>query len=453
MDPVAEPAAPALQTLDLRDYLRIIRKWRTMIVLFTVIAVVTSGVFSFFVLPPVYEAKAVLIVTQPADRQQPARVQEEGLEQVVGTVSRLPQMTVNTYVGQVKAEAVLQRVIKRLNLDPVLYTPAGLGKMVQATAVKDTNLIEIKVQNSDPKLAADIANTLAQEFLSFISENSQAQMAKSVEFLEQQRESVRQELAKAAAALKDFNSKPRGVALLEEETKKRMSDLTQYQSQLSQAQVERARLEAARVALAERLASTPSTIKVVKPVSDLTGAAGGGAGGDNLTVTVEEVNPVYVSLQQAVAEKEAAIAEKEAEMAGLRALIAEVQKGLEQLQAELTAKSTEQSRLERQVKQLEEAEALLAAKITETKVARSMDLGAASLLLAAPALVPAQPVKPNKKLNLAVAAVVGLVVAVGLALLMEHLDNTVREAEDLERRLGLPVLGTIPEAVTRKGGG
>jgi len=459
MEPGVTGSAPVLQTLDLRDYLRIIRKWRTMIVLFTVIAVVTSGIFSFFVLPPVYEAKAVLIVTQPADRQQ-VRQQEEGLEQVVGTVSRLPQMTVNTYVGQVKAEAVLQRVIKRLNLDPVLYTPASLGKMVQATAVKDTNLIEIKVQHSDPKLAADIANTLAQEFLSFISENSQAQMAKSVEFLEQQRESVQQDLAKAAAALGEFNSKPRGVDLLQKEAEKRMADLTQYQSELNQAQVELAQLEAARAALAERLSSTPPTIKVEKPVSAetlaLVGAGGAGEGSapaTPLTVTVEEVNPVYVNLQQAVAEKEAAIAEKEAQMAGLRSLIAEVQKGLEQLQAELTAKATERSRLERQVKQLEEAEALLAEKITETKVARSMDLGAVSLLLAAPALVPDQPVKPNKKLNLAVAGAVGLVVAVGLALLMERLDNTVREAEDLERHLGLPVLGTVPEARVRKGVG
>jgi len=332
--------------------------------------------------------------------------------------------------------------------------------MVQATAVKDTNLIEIKVQHSDPKLAADIANTLAQEFLSFISENSQAQMAKSVEFLEQQRESVQQDLAKAAAALGEFNSKPRGVDLLQKEAEKRMADLTQYQSELTQAQVELAQLEAARAALAERLSSTPPTIKVEKPVSAetlaLVGAGGAGEGSapaTPLTVTVEEVNPVYVNLQQAVAEKEAAIAEKEAQMAGLRSLIAEVQKGLEQLQAELTAKATERSRLERQVKQLEEAEALLAEKITETKVARSMDLGAVSLLLAAPALVPDQPVKPNKKLNLAVAGAVGLVVAVGLALLMERLDNTVREAEDLERHLGLPVLGTVPEARVRKGVG
>lgn len=449
------PGTSALPTLELRDYLRIIRKWRVMIVLFTVIATVTSGIFSFFVLPPVYQAKAVLIATQPAEKQQ-AR-QEEGLEGVVGTVSRLPQMTVNTYVGQVKTEAVLERVIKKLKLDPVLYTPASLGDMVQVSAVKDTNLIEIKVQHNDPKLAADIANTLAQEFLAFISENNQQQMAKSVEFLEKQRENVQKDLAQAAAALKDFNSKPRGVALLQKETEKRMADLTEYQTRLNQAEVELAQLEAARATLSARLKETPPTLKIKKPVSPEAMAlleSMRREGNQNapelpLTVTAEEVNPVYVSLEQALAEKEAAIAEKEAQMAGLRRVIAEVQKGLEELQAELTAKSTEQSRLAREVQQLEEAEGLLAAKITEAKVARSLDLGEATLLLAAPALPPDHPIKPNKRLNVVVAAAVGLVVAVGLALLLEYLDNTVREPEDLERAVGLPVLGTIPEAATR----
>jgi capsular polysaccharide biosynthesis protein len=434
--------------VDLQQYLRVLRKWRSPIVLFTVIAVVTSGVFSFFILPPVYEAKAVLLVTQPAEKQ-PTRQQREGLEEVVGTVSRLPQMTVNTYVGQIKTEAVLERVIKKLSLDPVLYTPASLGRMVKIQAVKDTNLIEIRVQHSDAKLAADIANTLAQEFLNFISESNQQQMAKSVEFLEQQRQNVRKELAKAAAALKEFDSKPRGVDLLKKEVEKRMADLTDYQSQLNQAKVDLEKLEAARAVLAERLRSTPPTVKVQKPLLEL---GEGRSAGPAQTVTAEEVNPVYVSLQQSLAEKEAAIAEKEAQVAGLRRVIAEVEKGLEELQAELTAKSTERTRLAREVQQLEEAEALLAQKITEAKVARSLDLGEATLLLSAPALVPAHPVKPNKRLNLAVAAVVGLVVSGGLALLMERLDVTVRDPEDLERRLGLAVLGTIPEATARTGG-
>ena len=53
------------------------------------------------------------------------------------------------------------------------------------------------------------------------------------------------------------------------------------------------------------------------------------------------------------------------------------------------------------------------------------------------------PVKPNPKLNMAIAFVVGLMAGVGLAFLLEFLDNTVKSEQDVEQVLGLPVLGTI----------
>jgi capsular polysaccharide biosynthesis protein len=60
------------------------------------------------------------------------------------------------------------------------------------------------------------------------------------------------------------------------------------------------------------------------------------------------------------------------------------------------------------------------------------------------AVPPAHPVKPNKKLNVLIAFAVGLMAAVGLAFLLEFLDNTVKNENDVEELLGLPVLGVIP---------
>lgn len=55
------------------------------------------------------------------------------------------------------------------------------------------------------------------------------------------------------------------------------------------------------------------------------------------------------------------------------------------------------------------------------------------------------PVKPNKKLNVAIALILGLMVSVGLAFLLEYLDNRIRTVDDVQRYLQLPVLGTIVE--------
>lgn len=59
------------------------------------------------------------------------------------------------------------------------------------------------------------------------------------------------------------------------------------------------------------------------------------------------------------------------------------------------------------------------------------------------------PVKPNKKLNVAIALILGLLVSVGLSFLMEYLDNRIRTEEDVQRLLGLPVLGVVTEYDTK----
>jgi capsular polysaccharide biosynthesis protein len=56
-----------------------------------------------------------------------------------------------------------------------------------------------------------------------------------------------------------------------------------------------------------------------------------------------------------------------------------------------------------------------------------------------------QPVSPNKTLNMAIAFVLGAMVGVGLAFLLEYLDNTIKNEQDVEKHLELPVLGVISQ--------
>lgn len=58
--------------------------------------------------------------------------------------------------------------------------------------------------------------------------------------------------------------------------------------------------------------------------------------------------------------------------------------------------------------------------------------------------MPEKPVSPNKKINIAIAFLLGLMVSVGLVFLLEYLDNTYKTKEQLEEELELPVLGVIP---------
>lgn len=62
------------------------------------------------------------------------------------------------------------------------------------------------------------------------------------------------------------------------------------------------------------------------------------------------------------------------------------------------------------------------------------------------AILPKSPVRPRKLLNIAIAGFLGLMVSVGVAFLMEHLDNTIKTEDDVEKYLGLTVLASIPFA-------
>ena len=59
--------------------------------------------------------------------------------------------------------------------------------------------------------------------------------------------------------------------------------------------------------------------------------------------------------------------------------------------------------------------------------------------------LPENPVSPNKTMNIAIAFLLGLMVSVGLVFLLEYLDNTYKNKEQLEKELDIPVLGTIPD--------
>lgn len=61
------------------------------------------------------------------------------------------------------------------------------------------------------------------------------------------------------------------------------------------------------------------------------------------------------------------------------------------------------------------------------------------------AQLPERPVSPNKKLNILIALVLGLMVGVGVVLLLEYLDNTFKSREELEKTLDLPIIGSIPD--------
>lgn len=93
-----------------------------------------------------------------------------------------------------------------------------------------------------------------------------------------------------------------------------------------------------------------------------------------------------------------------------------------------------------QIKQIEQQE-------TQLPNSRSGD----NLVVVSPAVLPDRPVSPNIPLNAGIAFVVGLLVALGLAFLLDHLDQSVKNDEELTERLGIPSMGNLGFVASGKG--
>ena len=87
----------------------------------------------------------------------------------------------------------------------------------------------------------------------------------------------------------------------------------------------------------------------------------------------------------------------------------------------------------------------VANKLAEVVVTNAQEIiGVSNIRIIDPAIIPEKPDRPDVVKNVAVASAVGVVLALGLIYLLEMLDYTFKKSEDVEKRLGLPILGTIP---------
>jgi capsular polysaccharide biosynthesis protein len=139
--------------IDLMEYIHIIRRRLWLIILVTILAVAASGVISFFVLDPVYQASTTVMVGKPASYADGSQLQIQDLN--------LNQRLARTYGEIVKSRVVSEEVISDLNLN---ITPDHLKGKTSVNLVKDTEFITISVTDTNPQKAADIANKLAEVF-------------------------------------------------------------------------------------------------------------------------------------------------------------------------------------------------------------------------------------------------------------------------------------------------
>ena len=157
------------ETIDLKEYFGIIKKKSKIIILITLIAIISSTLVSFFVLSPVYETNTTLIVNRSEA--------SEG-QSMTGDEYSVSQKLAVTYGEIIKSRAVLNEVIDSLGLD---MTYDELVSKISVSPVSDTQIISIKVQDTNPKKAMDIANAIPKVFTKEVQRITKANGAEVID--------------------------------------------------------------------------------------------------------------------------------------------------------------------------------------------------------------------------------------------------------------------------------
>jgi capsular polysaccharide biosynthesis protein len=134
--------------IDLREIFQIVRKYLALLIIIPIIFAVIGALVSIFIIKPIYESSTTLIVREDKDIE----------EEISKSDVDLSKSLIYTYAEMAISNTVLENTAKNLDIDKLN------SKSITVSPVRDTQILKVAVQNNDPVLARDIADTLVEEF-------------------------------------------------------------------------------------------------------------------------------------------------------------------------------------------------------------------------------------------------------------------------------------------------
>jgi capsular exopolysaccharide synthesis family protein len=144
--------------MELRDYLRVLRKRAWLIVAATVVCA-AAALATSLATTPVYEGGAKLLVVAKTDPDGGTSSAYEG--------ALLSQQLVKSFAQILGSRAIAEAALR---LDPQPFTPSQLQGKIHAEPVIDTLLIELSVEDTDPARAKRLTNSVARAFITTLPE-------------------------------------------------------------------------------------------------------------------------------------------------------------------------------------------------------------------------------------------------------------------------------------------
>ncbi|MCF8049998.1 MAG: AAA family ATPase [Desulfobacterales bacterium] len=441
--------------VDLRDYWRIFRKRKSIVILMVLLAAISSYGFAKLKEPkPLFEASAsvkIEQVTNLADFLSGAYwVQGENMVTQAFLITSFPVL--------VKTAKELGWISKSSTLDELRISEAAMAAVQRLKAMAEseqqegTNIVNIKVVSSDPQEAEKVANAFAEAFRQYNIEEKNRQIFETKAFIEKQLGITSRELKQAEEKLRLFKETHEMIAL-DTQTANLLGRLTTLEAEYEELERKKAEFSSLLQSLDQGGYDKESS-EAVYPALEDSPVASLGVQLRDLVLKRDALLYDYTEKHPQVLEVEEQIHSVVSEIRkAVKALLEKLSRRQENLLVDLRKlrwenlqipdKALQLARLEREKEIQAELYSQLKAKYQETLIKASGRVEEVSLIR--PAVTSTEPINiPSKIMIILTGVVMGLVIGIVFTFVAETLDTSIGTIEDIETLLQVPVLGVIP---------
>ena len=252
--------------------------------------------------------------------------------------------------------------------------------------------------DTDTELAANIVNSVGDNFIQYLNENTKKRIESSSEYVEKNLEIEKQVYDQALLEQKQLLSKPRSSTEVSMELDALLLQLTEFKTKLNDLRIRKASLNAA--------------IEVVE---------GSPINGSSLILNQESGKVILDSSETTL---KIELAEVESQLTNLTDIIPEIESNVEDLRVEYQEKSHEENLISAKVARSKGVYESYLRKYEELRVTESAAVGDASVIVVSRAYPTSTPVGPRKTLNMAIGLVLGLMMGVLIAFFIEYWKQT-----------------------------
>ena len=335
----------------------------------------------------------------------------------------------------------------------------GIKKGVRVNPIEQSELVTVSFESADPQWASQQSNAVADSYINFLRDKNLSVITGNQNWYSSRQVQAREDLENAENALQDFLDNqglittPEGVDALQNQAMQlalsRREDARQEKLALDQLNRE---IETA------RSGGSLQSITALEPRGIVTQLKNNRSEARRtVTQLAKRYGPKHPRMIEAVSQQASAEQAYQDELEAVAQAVAVDYQRAVQTESTYTSQLTE---AQADIQSLNRNRAELSKLQDEVKTSRTLfeqlqsgektaglleggtqNINATVIEYARPGLYP---VRPNKQRMILMWILGGLVIGSGLAFLLNFLDNTFKGSEDVERRLGLPVLGQLP---------